>query len=420
MNHTKLSPAALGLCACAAGALFAPSATMAGGFLVRTHSAEGFGTALAGVAAGESLSFSHWNPAALTGVQGFEIETMGNVILPSLPIRPDAATNALVAGAGGTPTEEADVGTDSIVPALYAGVRLNDRMTAGVAVTSPFGEATKSPFDWSGQVYSRTSKILSVNVSPMVAYQVNDALSVGGGVMVQYFSGKLSQAAGVETGAPSAGVSGNDTAVGINLGARLALSPATQVGVGYRSAVGHELEGELDLAAIVLPAVVDLTTPDIVSAGFRHDLSAGTRVMGTVEWANWSRIDVLEVASGGAVVATVPAHYRDGWLISVGAERDFSDSFTARAGYGYEIAPITDGNRDTRLPEVNQHIFSAGLSYAQSERLTLDIAFTHSTAAQDGPINIQPGNPRYVGLPFSADSDLDVSIISAALSVRFP
>jgi long-chain fatty acid transport protein len=409
------------LTAAAFGALCSGVSAQAGGFQVRTHSAEGFGASIAGVAAGQELSYSFWNPAALASVERLEFESVGNAILPSFNIRPSAATNAIVGAVGGTATPEVDIGMDAIVPAAYAAARVDDRLTVGVSVTSPFGLATKAPNNWSGQVYSRTSKILSINVNPMVAYQVNDRLSVGGGLMVQYFSATLSQAAALTPAAPSAALSGNDTAVGVNLGAQIVLGPSTRFGVGYRSAIGHKIEGDLDLIAAVLPVELDLTTPEVVSAGLRHELSDQTRLLATVEWTNWSRLGVEDVraADSGATLTTLNLNYRDGWLLSVGGEYDLAESVTIRAGYGYEIAPLTDLTRDTRLPEVNQHIVSTGLSYEANDRISLDLAYTYSGAAEDGPVSILPTDPRYVGLPFEADSDLSVSIISAGINVKF-
>jgi long-chain fatty acid transport protein len=143
-------------------------------------------------------------------------------------------------------------------------------------------------------------------------------------------------------------------------------------------------------------------------------------MMGTVEWTNWSSINIVPIYSVGAGVqlTTLPLRYRDGWLFSVGGEYDIDNQLTARAGIGYEIAPVNDISRDVRLPEPNQLILSAGLSYRYTERMTFDLAVTQSLGLGNGPVTIAAGDPRFVGVPFSATSDLNVTIVSAGLKIK--
>jgi len=380
----------------------------AGAFQVRTQSAEGFGTAIAGVAAGSALSFSFWNPAALSNIKTIQIEGVLNGVFPSIHLDPTT---------GGS----VGIGKNALVPASYIALPVNDRMTFGLAITSPFGLATKTPTNWAGQVYGRDSEILSVNVNPMLSYRVNDMLSIGAGVQVQYFKANLSQATGVLPGAPSATLKADGLGVGFNLGMQLKPWAGGTIGIGYRSTISQDLGGDLSMLGMSLPAKATLKTPQLVSFGVRQELTDRFRLMGTVEWTNWSNINVVPIYSVGlgGQLTTLPLRYRDGWLFSVGGEYDIDSQFTARAGIGYEIAPVTDMTRDVRLPEPNQVILSAGLAYRYSERLTFDLALTQSIGLGNGPVTIGPGDPRFLGLPFSATSDLNVTIVSAGLKLKF-
>jgi long-chain fatty acid transport protein len=379
----------------------------AGAFQVRTQSAEGFGTAIAGVAAGSALSFSYWNPAALSNIKDIQVEGVLNGVFPSIHLDP---------AAGGS----VGIGRNALVPASYIALPVNDRMTFGLAITSPFGLATKTPTDWAGQIYGRDSEIFSVNLNPMLSYRISDMLSIGAGVQVQYFKANLSQATGVLPNAPSATLKADGLGVGFNLGLQFRPWAGGTIGIGYRSAISQDLSGDLSMFGMSLPAETTLRTPQLVSFGVRQNLADRFRVMGTVEWTDWSSINIVAISGvgTGAQLATLPLRYRDGWLFSVGGEYDIDSQFTARAGIGYEIAPVSDMSRDVRLPEPNQIILSAGLAYRYSERMTFDLAVTQSIGLGSAPVTIGPGDPRFLGLPFSATSSLNVTIVSAGLKLK--
>lgn len=379
----------------------------AGAFGVRTQSAEGLGTAIAGVAAGSALSFSYWNPAALSAIKTIEIEGVLNGFFPSVDIDP--------AGGGSV-----GIGRNALVPASYLALPINERMTFGLSISSPFGLATRTPDNWAGQIYGRNSDVFSVNVNPMLSYRVNDMLSIGAGVQAQYFRANLSQATGPLPGSPSATLKGDSMGVGFNLGMQLRPWTGGSIGIGYRSAINEGLEGDLSMFGTSMPAKATMRTPQLVNFGVRQELTDRFRVMGTVEWTDWSSINIVPVYSVGTGVqlTTLPLRYRDGWLFSVGGEYDLSSQYTARAGIGYEIAPVNDMSRDVRMPEPNQMILSAGLAYRYSERMAFDLAVTQSIGLGNGAIAIGPGDPRFLGLPFSATSSLNATIVSVGLKLK--
>jgi long-chain fatty acid transport protein len=393
----------------------------AGAFTIRSQSAAGYGTVLAGVAAGGNLSYAYWNPAALADIDSLEISGVASGILPSFRVMPDAATNAIVAGLGGTPSGSVDVTPNAFVPATFFATPVNDRLTFGVATTSPFGLATKAPANWAGQVYSRDSEIFSLNVNPMVSYRISDRLSVGAGVQFQHFKADLTQAISPVPGAPDISLRASDLGVGFNLGIRFKPMKGTSIGLGYRSSISHSLKGRVAMPGARIPVRTRMETPDIVSLGIRQEVTDRFRLLGTVEWNHWSRMGQLpvQIAGTGATITTLHMNYRDGWLFSAGGEYDLSESITLRGGVGYETSPVTDANRDTRLPEVDQFMLAAGFTYRHNERLSVDASFLQSFGLGTGRIDIGPDDPRFVGLPFHGTSKVDVSVISVGLNYRF-
>lgn len=389
---------------CAVALAGGTSVAHAGAFLIRDQTAAGFGTALAGVAAGDVLSYSFWNPAVLATQHGLQFEAVATGILPSIEVNPDYPPGSTV-----------DIGKDALVPAGFVSYALTDALTVGLAVTSPFGLSTEAPRGWAGQYHSLFSELRSYNVTPMAAIRVNDMISIGGGVQFEYFSAELTQATLATDGKLDAS---DDLAIGFNLGIQLTPWDGTTIGLGYRSSISHDLEGTLYSPYGNINAGATLDTPDIVSLGIKQDVTDAFRLLGTVEWANWSRLgEVPVVTPTGVEVSSLPLNYRDGWLFSFGVEYDATEALTLRAGIGYEIAPLTTANRDTRFPETDQFILSAGLSYAFNDVVTLDFAYLYSMGLGDGDIRIDPTTT--VPIPFIGTSDLDISIVSVGLRVKF-
>jgi len=395
----RLAAGAAGIMA--ALAFLVPEA-QAGGFIIRSQSAPGFGMSLAGVAAGDELSYSFWNPAVLSQVDGFQVEAGAAAVLPSIDIFSDATGS------------EIDIGENALVPSSFVAAPLTDQLTVGLAVTSPFGLSTDAPHDWDGQFYSRKSEIFSINASPMISWRVNDKLSIGAGLQFEYFKADLTSAAVLN--GPSAELKADDFGVGFNLGMQFRPWDGTTIGLGYRSSIAHDLEGHLTVPGDRSSANATLDTPDVVSLGIVQKVTDRLRLAGTVEWNNWSRLGDVKVEGTDQ---TLYLEYRDGWLFSVGAEYDVNDKLTLRAGAGYEIVPLTTDNRDTRLPEMDQVMFSVGASYACNDRVTLAVSYLHSMGVGDAKIDIQSDNKRWLGIDYTGTSNLDVNIVSVGVNVKF-
>ncbi|WP_161140116.1 OmpP1/FadL family transporter [Propylenella binzhouense] len=410
------------------------SEAFAGAFALREQSSYGQGMSFAGVAAGGSLSSSFWNPAVLSQVMGFEAELGGTLIVPTIKVTPTAATVAtLDALSGGFAATSAsgDMGQDAFAPVGYVAYRINESLIAGIGVNSPFGLATNPETSWAGQAYSRTSKVFSVNVNPMIAYQLNEMISIGAGLQVQYFKTSLKTATGVLPGDPTADLSGDDTSVGFTAGIQVRPFAGTEIGLGFRSSIRQSLEGTLELpGSQPLPIDADLDMPETVSLGLRQRITDAFTLAGTVEWTNWSRFGDVAVTSpllGGAPVDLnafqagaqgLSFQYDDGWFFSVGGEYAWTPATSLRAGIGYELSPISDKVRSTRLADDDRLWLSAGLSHSFNERFSFDFAYSY-VRAMDPDIDISSAsNPSFNGLPFVAEGESDLHFISAALKVK--
>jgi len=405
---------------------------LAGGFALREQSSYYQGMSFAGYGTtGPSISSMFWNPATLTGAgEGWTIEAHNSVVMPTSDVTGTFTPSAFGAGVLGLTASSVpggDIGNDAFVPASYVAYRLNDRAVFGVSVNAPFGLATK-PQDpnWAGQFYSRSSKAMSINVAPTIAYEVNDMISVALGLQIQHFAVALKKAVPNVPGFPTAAIEGDDIGFGLTAGVTVKPFDGTEIGVGYRSMVMHELDGQQASPAGIAPIRASLKTPDMVNLSVKQRVTDAFRVFGTVEWTNWSRLKTPIVLPqvGGVAATPLPFNYQDGWFFALGGEYDFNEDLTLRAGIAYEISPVTDSIRSTRLPDNDRLWLSAGATYNVFDNLSLDLGYTFIHTG-DTPINIVPGHQDYQptatpGLgSYVGSADAHVNIVSASMRYRW-
>lgn len=408
LNKTwLLGSVALGaLVACAGGA-------SAGGLEVREQSAFFQGTSFAGAAAGgSSLSSIFWNPAASSFVgSGVTTDSSYSLILPKteltadFPIGPDTDTTT-------------DIGRDALVPASYAAWRYNDRTVFAVSMNSPFGLTTKPDSrTWAGSYIGTTSKVFSLNVTPTVSYQITPQISVGVGAQFQYVELKKFKTSNPVTG--NARLDGSDIKVGGVAGINITPFRGTSVGLGYRSRIDYDIDGSFDALGASFGSSLPITTPDKVTLSLRQELSPTLRLLGTVEWTNWSVVDVSPVSlpAGFPVDVAIDFGWEDGWFYSIGGEYDVSDKLTVRAGVAYEESPIQDASaRLLQVPDNNRIWASIGATYDWSESIQINAGYSH-VFVEDGDF-IRDPSAEGTGPTLTGEAESSADIISVGLTMK--
>jgi len=410
----------------------------AGSFGVREQSAYFQGMSFAGTAAGGDISSMFWNSAATATLPGFNTSSNGTIAFG------DADLTATGGALTGLPLpKSANNGTDAFIPASYATYQLNDRLWAGLAMNAPFGFITKPDRIWSGNAVADTSKIFSLNLNPTLAYKITPTLTVGVGAQVEYFKIRLTRDGfGAGTGTSWRSYSADDWGVGATAGLLWEPREGTTIGVGYRSRVDLELEGSYkrDAATVVGPggglvtsasrvrttATGELSLPDELSISLRQKLTERLAVLGTVEWQGWSGIGNVKAVSGACtngVCETLNLNYRDGWKYAIGFEYLYSPTLTLRTGASYEVSPIDDKTRNILIPDSDRIGVSVGASYKYSDKITVDLAYSHlffdegSYCIASGGTSSHCGNGGTTVL--AGTTDVAVDLVSVGLKYRW-
>ena len=211
--------------------LISPCGALAGGF-ENEQSTYFQGMSLAGIAAGgPSVSSIFWNPATSAFAErGLTMESGFSLILPRGDITVDKV-GALPPPPG---TAEANIGRDASTAVSFATWRLDDKTVFGMSMTSPWGLGTKPDNgDWAGKSLGATSKVISLNVTPSVSYEIMPGVALGAGVQVEYFN-VLRLTASTPFGGTS-NLEGDNIGIGFTAGVNFKPASGTSIGVGYQS-----------------------------------------------------------------------------------------------------------------------------------------------------------------------------------------
>lgn len=419
------------------------------GFELREQSALGQGAAFAGAAArDDDPSMIFFNPAAMASLPGLQGVAVGSGIFPQARATSGSATrNATLGGSPISGTLDSDIGLDAFVPALHTTLQLAPDWHFGLSVTSPWGLVTKQEADSIARYHALTSSLKTINITPALSWQALPSLSLGIGLQIQYADARLSNA--LDFGAIGAAlripgfvpgtrdgratVTGDDTAVGFTLGAQWQPLPGTRLGLAFRSAMFHTLQGDAQFQGAPLPlsttrdfantaAQAKLTTPETVTLGLRQRIDARWTLLAGLEWTNWSRFRELTVNfANGRAPSTTEERWQDSVFASIGGEYRWSEALTLRAGFAYDQTPVRDADRTPRIPDNDRYWLSAGASYQMSRSITLSAAYTH-IFAPGATVSLQDPGPNNTNLfrgNLTANYQASVDIVTAQLRFTF-
>ena len=303
---------------------------------------------------------------------------------------------------------------------MYAARRINDQVVLGLAVNSPFGLGTdlKDP-DSAFAMHHRKASLLTFNVNPIISYEVSPGLIIAGGAQIELAKLRFESAFGAPPG-PTSLLHGDDVGFGFTAGLLWKPNEGTSIGLGYRSKISHAIEGNFSVAGVLAPTKfsLDIDTPEIVTLSLRHAVSPTARILATVEWTHWDRLNVHPVTvSGLGVIGNFDFQWEDGWFFALGGEYDHSDKLTLRTGVALEQSPIRNPTqRLVQTPDSDRIWLSFGGTYKYSETTSLDFGYSH-VFFHDATLDRLPlnGNP---GLRLVAGVESSANIFSASIKFK--
>jgi long-chain fatty acid transport protein len=355
--------------------LLLSSTASATGFRLPEQSATATGMASAFVGQADDVSAAWYNPAGLTRLDGTQIAAGIVPIYASL-------THDTTAG-----TTDASDRTIHLPVYVYAAHKLNDRLSLGLSMNSPFGLST----DWADSSATRYvatfSKVVTLNINPNIAYKMSDNLSLALGIDYMTIRATLENMI-LLPGPTDANfrLNGDGDGWGLNAALHYKASDVLNLGLSYRSRIEADIDGTADVVAIAQsnPGGTKMTLPDIIHFGASYKTSENLILNADLEYTLWSTYDRLVVTSdtflaltGGATdTLTYEYQWKDTWCLRFGGQYKVSDVLKLRAGILYDKNPVPEQWFDTRIPDADRLGLSVGTGYA-SGKITVDAAYMY-------------------------------------------
>lgn len=400
------------------------SYVQAAGFAVNDQSATVSGAALAGAAAmSDNISGSYWNPALLGNAKENSFFASGALILPEM----DVTVNS-VSGSGTANTEAGDVVDPSFIPSLYFAHRLSEKTVLGAALNTPFGFSTEYDEDWAGQLHGTKTRLVDTALSFSIAHQMNKKVSVGASVQYHSAEVELDSAVGVANSDRTGEITADGTAVGFSIGVLFEPQPGTRLGVGYRSEVEFDFEGDVvySAAADALPNIDNadvsdnITLPSMLTFSAEHEYSPKINLMATAIYTGWHSMDELRIDFDSSQDDSVLTFdFEDEWFYSIGGTYQYSEQLILRAGLAYDNSPVKDQYRSVRTPDGDRQWVSFGATYDYSETTSISASYTHVmvedvTVNRDGSLAEDSARGT-----LNADYESSANVLSVALNMEF-
>jgi long-chain fatty acid transport protein len=349
------------------------SGSFAAGFRLPDQDAAAMGMAGAFVGQADNPSAAWYNPAGITDFDGTRISAGIIAIYPVL-----SHENAN----GSTDVSERSV---FLPPQLFATNKVNDRVSLGLGITSPFGLST----DWSATSatsgVATFSMVKTIDINPNVAYRMSDSLSVAIGIDYMKLQATMEKML-----APTMlfRLTGDGSGVGANVGIKYKANEQLNLGLSYRTAITVKVDGNANVVGlpftITNPAQTEITLPALLQAGVSFKASDKLTINTDLEYTWWSTYDRLVVQSntllaltGGATNTSIDEKdWKNTWTIRIGGQYRLSDQWKLRAGYVYDQSPVPTDRFDTRVPDSDRQGLTVGTGYA-SGNITIDTAYMY-------------------------------------------
>lgn len=358
------------------------TAAFAGGYRVSLQGQKALAMGHTGVALSESAEAIFFNPAGITGIESETDVVGGLTLLTGSTIYQNSDTNA-----------EAETDNPLGTPLNgYFAQHLNNELSWGFGVYTPFGNKVEWPTDWQGSHLVNYIELQAIYLQPTIAYKISDTTSIGFGpnyvIGAVEFNRNLSTSLADGNG-DRANVTieaSNVAAWGYNLGFQTQPSDDLSIGVSYRSQVDLEASNENADFQNVPTALqtlfpdtkfdADLLLPAELTIGLAYNLSDQTLIAFDINRTYWNEYEELVIEFDNAAGTSVNArNYKDSSIYRLGVQHLLNEKWTVRGGLYIDESPVQDGYFAPETPRNDSIGYTAGATYQVSKNMAVDISF---------------------------------------------
>jgi len=400
----------------------------ASGYRFGSQSVSGQGTADSNAAEANDASTIFYNPAGLSRLDGLQITAGATVVVPHSTFTDSGSTRFTGTPTGGTAANDY-VPSSVTAPSFYLSKKLNDKWTVGVGMFVPYGTKINYGSEWTGRYALSDVKLESITLNPSASFKLDEHHAFGFGIDAEFMKASLGQAVDVPgsiaalRGTPQAAAlaqqigllggdprllatakdahgsnDGKDWGWGFNLGYMFTLDKDTRFGLSYRSSISHKLRGSTvwDFSNVTTSpivngvlaktsnkansaALVELRTPETLSANVFHQFDAKWAGMADVTFVRHNRMGDLDIqfpgTSEGAEV--IRQQWKNTVRVSLGGNYAYNENVTLRAGIAYDESPVKNAElTHPALPDSDRMQYSIGANWKLDARSSIDLAYS--------------------------------------------
>lgn len=350
--------------------------------------------ATSGTAVINDATAAYYNPAALVLLNNSQLITLGSIG----NLNTQFTGKATQRSTGFTETGSSSSNSYYYLPSLYLAIPTTDRITLGLSIMANSAFRDADEISVLRYVQSNTS-IEDYDVVPAIEFKINNYLSLGAGINFSYLNLLLN---------PITGVPGSDIAdsqsinqcngigVGGNIGFLLQPNPSLKIGFDYRSATTYQLSGKSVFngtqQVISNNYHLNLWTPAHSTLSVNYFVTPKIGFIGTAQFIQWSIFNNINVygipillGSRPAIInASIPYHWHDDWVFTLGNIYNLSSKWVVRVAGSYVQSP---GNPQYQVTNGDSIILGMSMGYKINKMISIDGGYAHAFI-KDENINI--------------------------------
>lgn len=366
------------------------SQARAEGFAIMENSARGMGLAGGLIARGGDASTLAYNPAAMTMLEGTQMQA--NLAVSQFYWGVDTRN-----AAGENTGNYHSAHQTWPIPAFYVTHQLNDEWWLGIASYTRFGLGVKYPHNWPGGANLHSVQLITSSFNPSIAYKINDHLSVAVGAEMMMASMQMRKNLDVQApgfGLGDVNINGHGVSFGGNVAVHAKLNDQWSLGLTYRAPMSLKVSGKTrydnQIGATAIGQALGLSKiqnsrlrgtlhlPDSIGFGVAYTPMENLSFEADAVYTLWSRFRDFNMYMKDPVNdwQNTDRHWKNSWTLGISAEYKPVDWMALRLGFMYETSPMNIGNADYMVPSNGRNYYTAGVGFFY-KNWTFDLAYMY-------------------------------------------
>lgn len=362
----------------------ASASMFAGGYRVSIQGQKQLAMGHTGVAVVNSAEVAFFNPAGMSFLdKKFNLSVGGSALFAKTRYQNSQYNQTAATDNMGTPFN------------LYATYKINDWVSAGLAVYTPYGSSVAWEQNWAGAHLVNNIDLAAIFIQPTVSFKIEDVFSIGGGpIFVQgsvNFNRNISPNPVLDNTNVTLDAKGI-SASGYNVGMMFKVTDKVTLGMDYRSEIIMEARGgkatyDRRGVAGLNPAFTDgtfdadLPLPAELTAGISYKPNDKWLFAFDYNHTEWSVYKALDITiynqSPTPVVSKNPRNYKDVSSYRFGAQYKATEKFTVRGGYYIDESPVENGYFAPETPRNDSVGYTGGFTYQINSRFGIDVSLLY-------------------------------------------